>query len=170
MRLLVHRGGERLPTGERVKRGGSVVDGEAVYALSRPARAGERLVLLNYAAVIPREPIELDEVAVSTYIDGPFQAGRLDLLDHQGSTAVRRIGERGDLELELRAGETQVRLAYRVTVPHRYWPFGCSRRRCGSPRGPRGSGRRGSTGIARPSGAEGCEDGGGGARRSGART
>ncbi len=130
VRLAVYRGGERLPTGERIRRGGAVVDGEAVYALSRPARAGERLVLLNYAAVIPREPIELDEVAVSTYIDGPFQAGRLDLLDHQGTTAVRRIGERGDLELELRAGETHVRLAYRVTVPRRYWPFGCSRRRC----------------------------------------
>jgi len=130
VRLAVHRSGERLPTGERSPRGGAVVDGEAVYELSRPARAGERLVLLNYAAVMPREPIELDEVAVSTYIDGPFQAGRLDLLDHQGTTAVRRIGERGDLELELRAGETQVRLAYRVTVPRRYWPFGCSRRRC----------------------------------------
>ena len=130
VRLTVHRGGERLPTGERSPRGGSVVDGEAVYELNRPARAGERLVLLNYAAVMPREPIELDEVAVSTYIDGPFRAGRLDLLDHQGTMAVRRIGERGDLELELRAGETHVRLAYRVTVPHRYWPFGCSKHRC----------------------------------------
>jgi hypothetical protein len=130
VRLSVHRAGERLPTGERSPRGGGMVDGEAVYQLTRPARAGERLVLLNYAAVMPREPIELDEVAVSTYIDGPFHAGRLDLLDHQGTTAVRRIGERGDLELELRAGETEIRLAYRVTVPHRYWPFGCSRRRC----------------------------------------
>ncbi len=130
VRLAVHRSGERLPTGERSPRGGAIVDGEAVYQLSRPARAGERLVLLNYAAVMPREPIELDEVAVSAYIDGPFHAGRLDLLDHQGTAAVRRIGERGDLELELRAGETEVRLAYRVTVPHRYWPFGCSRRRC----------------------------------------
>lgn len=130
VRLSVHRGGERLPTGERSPRGGAMVDGEAVYELSRPARAGERLVLLNYAAVMSREPVELDEVAVSTYIDGPFHAGRLDLLEHQGTSAVRRIGERGDLELELRAGETRVRLAYRVTVPHRYWPFGCSRRRC----------------------------------------
>ena len=144
MRLLVHRGGERLPTGERVKRGGSVVDGEAVYALSRPARAGERLVLLNYAAVIPREPIELDEVAVSTYIDGPFQAGRLDLLDHQGAPGPAA-----------------------VVAPDTRPP---TRRRCGCPRGARGAGRRGATGIARPSGPEGCEAGDDGARRSGART
>lgn len=130
VRLAVHRGGERLPGGERSPRGGAMVDGEAVYELSRPARPGERLVLLNYAAVLPREPTELDEVEISTYLDGPFKAGRLDLLDHEGTAMVRRIGERGDLELELRPGETRVRLAYRVTVPHRYWPFGCSRRRC----------------------------------------
>ena len=88
VRLAVHRSGERLPTGERSPRGGAIVDGEAVYQLSRPARAGERLVLLNYAAVMPREPIELDEVAVSAYIDGPFHAGRLDLLDHAAGREV----------------------------------------------------------------------------------
>jgi hypothetical protein len=129
VRLVVHRGGERLPGGEKVARRGGVVEGAAEYELARPARAGERLLLLNYAAVLPREPTELDEVAVATYADGPFQAGRLDLLGQEGAVA-RRVGARGDVEVELPSGATSFRLSYRVKVPHRYWPLGCSRGRC----------------------------------------
>ena len=138
VRLTIVRGGETLSTGKRVPRRGAVVEGEAVYHLERTARAGDRLILLNYAAVLPREPTELDEVAIASYLDGPFQAGSLELLEHQvqaggaGPTPadLRRLGGRGDLEISLRPGVTQVRLVYRVRVPHRYWPFGCSRGRC----------------------------------------
>ncbi|MBL9102682.1 MAG: hypothetical protein JNL82_17180 [Myxococcales bacterium] len=136
VRLKIHRGGERLADGRKVARRGAVVEGEAVYRLERPAAAGDRLVLLNYAAVLPKEPIELDEVAVGSYLDGPFQAGELDVVASQvvvGGPApadLRRIGARGDIEVVLRPGTTELRLSYRVTVPHRYWPFGCSQRRC----------------------------------------
>lgn len=130
VRLSVHRGGTRLPGGERVSLRGAVVDGDADYTLTRAARPGERIVLLNYAAALPREPSDLDEVAVSTYLDGPFKAASLEVVDHRGAVRVTRVGERGDLEVELRPGETHLRLFYRIRVPHRYWPLGCSRRRC----------------------------------------
>ena len=131
VRVKIHRGGERLPSGKRVARRGAVVEGEAVYTLTRPAQAGDRLVLLNYASVLDREPTELDEIAVASYIDGPFQAGSLELVEHRGAVGeVRRLGQRGDLEITVQPGATQVRLHYRVVVPHRYWPFGCSRGRC----------------------------------------
>ncbi len=130
VRLKIHRGGEKLPDGKRVPRRGAVVEGEAVYTLARPAQAGDRLILLNYASVLHREPIELDEVAIASYIDGPFHAGSLDVREHRGVAQLRRLGERGDLEIALQPGATQVRLVYRVGVPHRFWPFGCSRGRC----------------------------------------
>lgn len=130
VRLQIHRGGETLPTGRKVPRRGAVVEGEAIYTLARPARAGDRLILLNYASVLAREPKELDEIAVSSYLDGPFQAGRLDLVEQRGATEVRRLGERQDVEVAVNPGATEVRLTYRVTIPHRYWPFGCSRGRC----------------------------------------
>jgi hypothetical protein len=130
VRLKVHRGGTRLPGGERVSRRGAVVDGDADYTLTRAARPGERIVLLNYAAALPREPSELDEVAVATYLDGPFKPATFELFDQDGAVRITRVGARGDLEVELRPGETHLRLVYRVGVPHRYWPLGCSRRRC----------------------------------------
>ena len=130
VRLTVHRAGERLPDGTRTPHRGGMVDGEAEYTLTRPARPGERVILLNYTAAVPREPTELDEVAVSTYLDGPFHAAKLELVDHSGAVAVRRVGPRGDLEIEPRPGTTLLRLFYRVSVPHRYWPMGCSRGRC----------------------------------------
>lgn len=130
VRLQIHRGGETLPIGRRAPRRGAVVEGEAVYTLERAAQPGDRLILLNYAAVLAKEPKELDEVAVASYLDGPFQAGSLDLVEQRGASQVRRLGERGDLEIALQPGVNQVRLTYRVTVPHRYWPFGCSRGRC----------------------------------------
>lgn len=130
VRLKVHRGGTRLPDGRRVSRRGAMVDGDAEYTLTRAARPGEKVVLLNYAAALPREPTHLDEIAVSTYLDGPFKPASFELFDHTGAVRVSRVGPRGDLEVELRPGETHLRLFYRVGVPHRYWPLGCSRRRC----------------------------------------
>lgn len=127
--LQVYRGGERLPSGERAPWRGAVVEGEAVYTLSRPARPGERLVLLNYAEVMQKEPRDLDEIALATYLDGPFDPGRLDVTGHDAA-ALRRSGPRRDLAVEPAAGAATVRVRYRVKVPHRYWPFGCSRRRC----------------------------------------
>lgn len=129
VKLQIVRGGERTPSGARVRRSEAVVLGEATYTLERPARAGERVVLLNYAEWLQREPIELDEVAKATYLDGPFRRGRLEVSD-AGGAALRRVGERRDVELVLAEGATEVRLVYEVSVPRRYWPFGCSRRRC----------------------------------------
>ena len=130
LRLTVHRAGERLPDGTQVPRRGGLVEGEAEYTLTRPARPGEKVILLNYAAAMSREPSELDEVAVSTYLDGPFQKAQLDVVDHSGAVSLRRVGPRGDLEIEPRPGATLLRVFYRVRVPHRYWPLGCSRGRC----------------------------------------
>lgn len=130
VRLEVVRGGERLPGGPKVRRSGGAVVGEATYTLVRPARAGERLVLLNFAEALTEEPIELDEVAKATYLDGPFRRGRMDVRAGAGAGAVRQVGPRRDVEVELAEGTSTVTLAYTVEVPRRYWPFGCSRRRC----------------------------------------
>ena len=130
LHLVVYRGGEALPDGSRAPRRGGAVLGEAEYVLAAPARAGDRLRLLNFAEGMTEEPVELDTVALSTYIAGPFQRGRLDLVDHAGAAAIERVGDRRDLEVLLAEGATRVRLRYRVVVPHRYWPFGCARRRC----------------------------------------
>lgn len=129
-RIEVYRGGERLPDGVRVRRSGGAVVGEATYTLSRPARAGERLVLLNFAEALTREPIELDEVAKAMYLDGPFRRGRMDVAAGDGAAAVRQVGPRRDVEVELAEGTSAVTLRYTVELPRRYWPFGCSRRRC----------------------------------------
>lgn len=128
--LRIVRGGERTPAGAKVRRSEALVVGEATYTLSRPARAGERVVLLNFAEALRGDPAELDEVAKATYLDGPFRAGRLEVAEHTGAAALRRVGERRDVEVTLAEGTAEVRLAYTVAVPRRYWPFGCSRRRC----------------------------------------
>ncbi len=132
VRLQIHRGGDRLADGTRVAKRAARVDGEAVYRLTRPARAGERIVLLNYTAALAREPIELDEIAVATYADGPFQAAALTVLQVSGAPdpVMRRVGDRGDVEVLLHPGQTEFSLRYQVAVPHRYWPLGCARRRC----------------------------------------
>lgn len=130
VRIEVHRGGERLPGGAKVRRSGAVVTGEATYTLGRPARAGERVVLLNFAEALTREPTELDEVAVATYLDGPFRRGKLDARALAGAASLAQVGPRRDVEVVLAEGTSSFTLAYTVEVPRRYWPFGCSSRRC----------------------------------------
>ncbi|MFZ6179888.1 hypothetical protein [Nannocystis pusilla] len=130
VRLEVVRGGERLPNGRRVPHSGGAAVGHATYKLSRPARAGEQLVLLNFAEALGREPFELDEVAKATYLDGPFRRGRMVVGGHAGAEAVRQVNSRRDVEVTLSEGTDTLELEYTVEVPRRYWPFGCSRRRC----------------------------------------
>ena len=130
LRLVVYRGGERLADGRRVPLRGAVVEGEAVYELAAPARAGDRVRLLNFAEAMVAEPEGLDTITLSTYIAGPFQPGRLDVLGSDGAAAIARVDERRDLEVTLAEGARALRVRYRVTVPRRYWPFGCARGRC----------------------------------------
>jgi hypothetical protein len=132
--LTVWRGGDQPPGRKRVPRRRAEVDGLAVYELAAPAVAGQRLVLLDYAEVLRDEPTQLDEIAVSNYIAGPIERSRTVVVSvHAGDgtplTSVRR-GARRDLVVELPAGVSEVAIAYRVEVPHRYWPLGCVWRRC----------------------------------------
>ncbi len=131
--LTIHPGGMQMPDGIRVRRNNAFVDGIAVYRLNRPAREGERLVLLNAAEVLQRDSPELgevDEVVLETHLDGPFQAGSLELAQLGGAKSVKRTGRRRDVTVEVLPGARIFRLHYRVKVPRRYWPFGCARRRC----------------------------------------
>ncbi len=128
VRLTVHRGGERMPTGARVAHRHAIVEGVAEYRLSRPARAGETIELLDFTAAISKEPKQLDEILLSTYADGPFDVGRLETKGAWDTTSVDHRDNH--LVVEPRPGTHTFTLAYRVKVPHRYWPFGCIRRRC----------------------------------------
>lgn len=128
--LTIYRGGEGLPDGTRVDRNGSWVEGVVEYRLTEPATAGQRLVLLNFAEAISRDPVELDEVSIATHLDGPFDRGALVVTGFWGVQKRERVGARRDLVLTLPAGTEVVTLRYTVDVPHRYWPFGCVRRRC----------------------------------------
>ena len=128
--LQILEGGTRLPDGSRVARKRSLVRGQAVYHLDAPAVEGQRLVLLDFAAFLQQDPVHLDEAAVAGYVNGPFDAGRLRILGHEGAQHVGREGPRSDVVVRLEAGATQVRLEYLVTVPSRPWPFGCVRRTC----------------------------------------
>ncbi len=128
--LTIYRGGEARPEGLRVDRNGAWVEGVVEYALERPAEAGQRLVLLNFAEAIPADPVELDEVQISTYLDGAFDPAALVLTGLWGVQSSERVGARRDLVLTLEPGTRVVTLRYTVDVPHRYWPFGCVRRRC----------------------------------------
>ncbi len=127
--LLVFRGGEHRPDGRRVPRAGAWVQGTATYELDRPARAGDRLVLLDFAASMPREPAGLDEVALGNIVDGPYDPGGSDVTAVDGAR-IRRIGDRGDLEVTLVEGAREFSLRHDIEVPHRYWPFGCVWQRC----------------------------------------
>lgn len=128
--LAVYRGGEARPDGETIPRKGAWVQGEVTYALARPAREGETLVLLNFAESMPEEPTELVETALETYIDGPFDPGALILEGYEHVQGVTRAGPHRDVVVTLPAGATSFTLRYAVDVPKRYWPFGCVERRC----------------------------------------
>lgn len=128
--LTIHRGGQRRADGTSVDRNGAWVEGVVEYTLTEPARPGQTLWLLNFAEAIARDPVELDEVRIATYLDGAFDPSALVLTGLWGVDASERVGERRDVVLTLRPGVRVVTLHYTVDVPHRYWPFGCVRRRC----------------------------------------
>lgn len=130
VRLTIHRGGQARPDGLPVARGGAHVEGVVEYELARPATAGQRLVLLDFAEAIPKDPVELDEVQIATVLEGPYDRGALWLTGLWGVESSERVGPRRDLVLTLSPGTQVVTLRYAVDVPHRYWPFGCVRRRC----------------------------------------
>ncbi len=134
LELTVWRGGDRPSGRDRIPRRRAEVEGRAVYELDGPARAGQRLVLLDYAEVLRDEPKELDEIAVATYVAGPFERARTTIVAVRSADgtalASKRVGARRDLVIELPAGVEQVSVEYRVEVPHRYWPLGCVWRRC----------------------------------------
>jgi hypothetical protein len=128
--LTIYRAGEARPDGEVVRRDAAWVAGIATYQLERPARAGERITLLDFAGAMREEPRGLDEVAQANYVDGPFDPGGMTLEQSWGADAVQRAGPRRDLVVSLPEGADRFTLRYAVDVPHRYWPFGCVRRRC----------------------------------------
>ncbi|PRQ05893.1 hypothetical protein ENSA5_00040 [Enhygromyxa salina] len=131
--LSVWRGGDRTDEGERIPRRRAQVDGRATYELVRPAVAGQRLILLDYAELLRDEPHELDEIALSTYVAGVSERARMTVEAAQAdgrALASTRAGGRRDIVIELPAGATEVQVDYRVEVPHRYWPLGCVWRRC----------------------------------------
>ncbi|HGG56214.1 MAG TPA: hypothetical protein ENK31_00270, partial [Nannocystis exedens] len=130
VKLQVFRGGDTLPNGTRLRRNRGAVRGEAVYELTRPARSGDRLHLLNFAETLQEEPTGLDTIALSAYLDGPFDRGDLNILSSDGAFSIGRSEEQQVLEVVLRPGSRELVLRYEVIVPHRYWPFGCARRRC----------------------------------------
>ena len=128
--LQIVEGGDRRPSGQRVPRKQSWVRGRATYRLSAPAKAGQTLVLLDFAAFLRDDPVELDEAAVTGYVNGPFDVGTLKVIANEGATTVERQGARRDVVVTLVPGSTTVTLEYVVTVPSRPWPFGCVRRAC----------------------------------------
>ncbi len=131
--LTIFPGGTRTREGKRIRRNAAVVEGVATYRLNRPANPHEQLTFLNGAEVLRRDSPELkqaDEVVTETHLDGPFQAGQMELPRVEGVERFTRIGGRRDIRVEMLAGAQTVRIYYRVKVPRRYWPFGCSRRRC----------------------------------------
>lgn len=129
VRLLIHRGGGPDPLGGRVHRDEALVEAVVTYTLEAPARAGQTLRLLDFASFMASEPLELDEVALEGYLQGPFRTASLEVQDVRGGS-VTRAGPRRDLHVTLSPGVTELTLRYRVTVPRRGWPLGCVRRRC----------------------------------------
>ncbi len=131
--LSVIRGGEKTAEGRRVPRGSAMVVGRATYHLRRSSPGERRLWLLNFAEAIATEPQHLDEIAMRSFFDGPFHAGRMEVLSVTAdgvATTMDREGKRRDVLVKVPSGTTAVTVAYRVYVPQRYWPFGCSQRRC----------------------------------------
>ena len=130
VKLRVFRGGDRLPDGQKLRRSRGAVDGEALYTLARPAAAGETVHLLNFAETLREEPKDLDTITLSTYLDGPFDRGRMEAEADAGVQTLTYSADRELLTVTLEPGATRFVVRYRVKVPHRYWPFGCARRRC----------------------------------------
>ena len=130
--LEIHPGGSELADGSDVPRRGAWVVGRATYRLSRPAEAGDELVLLDFSGFLQKDPAkELDEIAYATYVaGGPFDAGSTTVAETQGVQSLKRRGPRRDLVIEPHVGATELTLEYRIDVPHRYWPFGCVQKRC----------------------------------------
>ncbi|TPV93951.1 MAG: hypothetical protein B7733_17725 [Myxococcales bacterium FL481] len=131
--LDVQTNGGPRSDGERPPPGGGIVRARARYFLARSEAETRELWLLNYAESLRRAPEGLDELQTRAMFDGPFRPGRLDVLavevDGKGS-GWRRAGPRRDLVVEIPAHTTVVTVEYRVVVPRKYWPFGCSRGRC----------------------------------------
>lgn len=133
VRLKIYRQGDPLASGKRIPQNQGIVEGEAEYLLSRPARAGETIHLLNFSEFLRKNSQELqalDAMALSTYLDGPFTPGGLELVNEHLTNNVLFHNGRQFLEVFLAPGQDRFRLYYRVHVPRRYWPFGCSRQRC----------------------------------------
>ena len=130
MRLTIYRGRESRPDGERIPTRSAWVEAVAEYRLDRPAHAGDVLRLLDFAAFMRSEPTELDEVALASYIEGPFDPGSTTITGVWGGSDLRRVGERRDVQVRLDPGTATLVLRYAIDVPHRYWPFGCIRDRC----------------------------------------
>ncbi len=128
--LTILEGGAERRDGVRVQRRGSWVEGVAEYTLAAPARPGDTLRLLDFASFLREDPTDLDEVALSTYTNGPFDPGDTRVVEHRGAASMARVGPRRDVVLTLRPGARTVTLRYRVDVPSRPWPFGCVRRQC----------------------------------------
>ncbi len=126
--LVIRRGGERRPDGARIRTGGAWVEGVARYTLAAPTQGPAKVVLLDFASSMTKEPTHLDEVTLANYVDGPFDSGSLALTGHWGPTEVSRTQH--GLLVELPAGVAEFTLRYAIDVPHRYWPFGCVLDRC----------------------------------------
>lgn len=129
--LTIVRGGETRADGIRVPAKGGWVDGVVEYRLSRPAREGDRLVLLDFTGAMPQEPLQLDEVKLGGYVPGgPYDDASVSLTGQWGVRSVRRQGERRDIVVVPEPGATTITLRYGIDVPKRYWPMGCLHRRC----------------------------------------
>ncbi len=132
--LTIWRGGDQPPQRKRIPRRRAEVEGEARYRLEAPASQGQRLVLLDFAEILREQPRDLDEIALATYIAGANERSKTvvhEVVDASGrKLGHRRFGSRRDLVIDLPAGTEEVRVRYRVEVPHRYWPLGCVWRRC----------------------------------------
>ncbi|MEM6296795.1 MAG: hypothetical protein AAGA54_36350, partial [Myxococcota bacterium] len=117
--LVVLEGGAQRRNGSKVARKRSWVEGTATYRLKTPATAGDELVLLDFAAFLAEDPVQLDEAAVAGYVNGRFDPGATLVVEHEGATSVHRKGPRRDLVATLQAGATELVLTYRVRVPSR---------------------------------------------------
>lgn len=134
--LTVWRGGDTNSAGKKIPRRRGFVEGRVTYELDAPARRGETLRLLDFAESLTEEPKDLDEIALATYVAGPMDRARTEIVDASApgladvEVRVRRVGVRRDVVVDVPAGARAIVLTYTVEVPHRYWPLGCVWRHC----------------------------------------